>query len=617
MCSELQGYLDSFNSTLTTQWNGQKSDVAFSAELLSANNNMGLGYLLDPATFTAVIVELNADAQLGVQAVKIEGGYPILDPQFYSFPGVKYSYTDVVNFYKKLVGEIRRRGLKLVIEVNVLFPTLATDLPLKAYFSSLSLSQIAAGRAVVAQTIAEELQPDWLTLGAEPDTESLVLGFPSEMTPQQYASYTSTCVTQLRGAGINGHPLIGAGIGDWQMNALDYIQALGTTGIDFLDVHVDAVNLGWLADVPGYLQAARAAGIKGAGFSEAWLKKASDEQLKGASEYQILLAIGTAADPLNAYSFWEPLDTQFIGEVVDLAYWQGLYFMNPFWSPNFFAYLDYNNTAGMTSPQVQSAWLSEAAAAHKTGFLTATGQAYEAAVARPTRPATASAASGALHVSAESIVSVYGPTLGGSGVAASSLPLPVSLGGVSVTVTDNTGAEVAAPLFYAGPQQINAEIPPGMNTGLAAITVTSSAGVMTGPVTIDAVAPSVFAANQSGKGIAAAQVATNSANNTQTVTDVFHCTPSSCAPNPIDLSKGSSALVLYGTGIRHRASLSDVTVSIGDQRLPAAYAGPTPGYVGLDQVNVALPGSLEGSGTVDVSVSIAGTVSNNLTVTFK
>ena len=301
------------------------------------------------------------------------------------------------------------------------------------------------------------------------------------------------------------------------------------------------------------------------------------------------------------------MDTQFIDEVVDLAYWQGLYYMNPFWSPNFFAYLDYNSTAGMTLPQVQSLWLSEAAAAHQTGFLTATGQAYEAAVAQPTRPATVSAASGSLQVASDSIVSVYGPTLGGSGVAASSLPLPASLGGVSVTVTDNTGAEVAAPLFYAGPQQINAEIPPGMNTGLAALTVTTSAGAMTGPVMIDAVAPSLFAANQTGKGIAAAQVVTNSANNTQTVTDVFQpgCTPSSCSPNPIDLSKGSSALVLYGTGIRHRASLSDVTVNIGDQRLPAAYAGPTPGYVGLDQVNVALPESLEGSGSVDVSVSIA------------
>jgi len=75
--------------------------------------------------------------------------------------------------------------------------------------------------------------------------------------------------------------------------------------------------------------------------------------------------------------------------------------------------------------------------------------------------------------------------------------------------------------------------------------------------------------------------------------------------------------VLYGTGIRNRAALSDVMVQIGDQSLPAAYAGAQPTFIGLDQVNVVLPGSLAGSGTVSLSVSVAGTSSNALTVTFQ
>jgi uncharacterized protein (TIGR03437 family) len=57
--------------------------------------------------------------------------------------------------------------------------------------------------------------------------------------------------------------------------------------------------------------------------------------------------------------------------------------------------------------------------------------------------------------------------------------------------------------------------------------------------------------------------------------------------------------VLYGTGIQNRASLSDVTVTIGSQTLPAFYAGSA-GYAGEDQVNVMLPASLAGSGTVNV-----------------
>jgi uncharacterized protein (TIGR03437 family) len=88
-------------------------------------------------------------------------------------------------------------------------------------------------------------------------------------------------------------------------------------------------------------------------------------------------------------------------------------------------------------------------------------------------------------------------------------------------------------------------------------------------------------------------------------------------PVPLDVSAGNSALVLYGTGIRGAAALSDVTVQIGSQTLPVFYAGAAPDFVGLDQVNVVLPASLAGSGTVNVSVSVSGAVSNTVTVSFK
>ena len=75
---------------------------------------------------------------------------------------------------------------------------------------------------------------------------------------------------------------------------------------------------------------------------------------------------------------------------------------------------------------------------------------------------------------------------------------------------------------------------------------------------------------------------------------------------PIDLSAGPTALELYGTGIRNCCqnpdTPSNVTVTIGNQTFPAFFAGPAPGWVGLDQVNVGpLPSSLAGSGTVTVT----------------
>jgi len=50
--------------------------------------------------------------------------------------------------------------------------------------------------------------------------------------------------------------------------------------------------------------------------------------------------------------------------------------------------------------------------------------------------------------------------------------------------------------------------------------------------------------------------------------------------------------------------------------MPVSYAGPQGSFDGLDQVNVALPPNLQGSGTVVLTVTAAGRVSNQVSVTF-
>jgi uncharacterized protein (TIGR03437 family) len=117
--------------------------------------------------------------------------------------------------------------------------------------------------------------------------------------------------------------------------------------------------------------------------------------------------------------------------------------------------------------------------------------------------------------------------------------------------------------------------------------------------------------------VAAAEFVTNE-NGKQTIVDIFSgaCSTGTCDV-PLDVSSGQTALVLFGTGIENRSSLSVVTVTIGKQTLPVDYAGPTPGLAGLDQVNVLLPASLAGSGTVNITVSVDGTVSNTVTANFK
>jgi uncharacterized protein (TIGR03437 family) len=76
-------------------------------------------------------------------------------------------------------------------------------------------------------------------------------------------------------------------------------------------------------------------------------------------------------------------------------------------------------------------------------------------------------------------------------------------------------------------------------------------------------------------------------------------------------------LLLYGSGVRGRAALSDVVVTIGGVPAEVVYAGPQGNFVGLDQVNVKLPRSLAGRKEVNVLLSVTGRTANPVTVSIK
>ena len=212
-CTEIQGYLTSFNATLGSQWDGSRSPVSFNTNLLTADDNGGLQRLLNPNTLSGVERELDGLVRLGMQSVNISVGFPLLYEPFYQWNNDPQDYQTVLTFYQSVMSEARQRGLKVLIESSVVFPSTATDVPLSQYYATLSDANVTTGRAQVALTIAQQLQPDWLDLGSEPDTQSYLLGRPAEYTPTQYASLISSIVAELRNAGIKGTPLIGAGCG--------------------------------------------------------------------------------------------------------------------------------------------------------------------------------------------------------------------------------------------------------------------------------------------------------------------------------------------------------------------------------------------------------------------
>ncbi|MEO8127627.1 MAG: hypothetical protein ABJF23_19070 [Bryobacteraceae bacterium] len=201
--------------------------------------------------------------------------------------------------------------------------------------------------------------------------------------------------------------------------------------------------------------------------------------------------------------------------------------------------------------------------------------------------------------------------------SANTQPLPTTLGGVTLTVTDSAGTQRNAPLVYVSPSQINFVVPEGTAPGPITIAATAGAASSTATATVTAVAPTLFSANGSGTGVAAATAIRVQIGNPalQAPVTVFQCANNTCTPVPIQLGIDTPIyLTLYGTGIRNRSSLDNVKVNIKGVATAPSYAGPTPGFTGLDQVNVPLNLNLRGAGAVDVTVSVDGQTSNTVTI---
>jgi uncharacterized protein (TIGR03437 family) len=100
----------------------------------------------------------------------------------------------------------------------------------------------------------------------------------------------------------------------------------------------------------------------------------------------------------------------------------------------------------------------------------------------------------------------------------------------------------------------------------------------------------------------------------QSPVPVFSCGTSGCVAVPIDLGIDTPVyLSLFGTGIRNRSSLSNVTVTINGISVPVLYAGPQSQFPGLDQVNVALTSNLRASGETNVVLMVDGQTANPVT----
>lgn len=208
-------------------------------------------------------------------------------------------------------------------------------------------------------------------------------------------------------------------------------------------------------------------------------------------------------------------------------------------------------------------------------------------------------------ISPGALATVFGGGFGAALANASSLPLPTQLGSVSVKVNGT-----AAPLVFVSPGQINFQVPWETSPGTASITVTANGQTSSSAsVQVVSAAPGIFFNSSTGQAIAQNQDnSVNTSSNPARVgsTIVVYLTGSGPLDHP--LADGAAAAASPLSSVT-----STVSAAFGSVPAQVSFAGMTPGFVGLLQMNIVVPASLNAQDYL-LSVTINGQKSNAATI---
>ena len=582
--------------------------------IMSANLELAQGAFIASIPTEALLGYVDGLKAAGAQRIEINPGYLSLqDPS-------------VMAKYDQLVQHIRQLGLLLTINTEYI----------TAQQPVTSFQQFQSAAVAGAQQIAARYQPDNFVIVHEPDTMAGRMGIST--TVADWDGFIRAVAPGVQQS--SPHTRLGAGCyyaPDSGLTATEannenaYFEDFAT--IPYLDfLTMDIYNVGTFDQYQQWAQLAHSSG-KGVYIEETWIPHYFENGLP--PNWASLPDLDQAATIGADDAIFAPLFAPWIQAMALFASANGMEAVTPFTTPAFFQY----GTTGSDVPEDLSYDMAVATAIEQ-GQLTATGQAYQGdghqvgikvatSVSSATYATIASAfipncGSGSnpcnadATVAPDELVSAFGVNLATSSAPSPSAKFPTTLGGTSVTLVDSSNTSYAVPLSYVSPTQVNYVVPSAAQPGAATLTVTSGDGtITTGVVLVSAINPGLYTANASGKGAPAGFAVCSGAcagwpnrqANGQYVQNLFSCSAGSCTPQPISLgvSTDTVALELFGTGIRHVASASAVTATINGQTLPVQFAGAQGQFTGEDQVNVVLPHSLAGSGTV--SLILTATVS--------
>ncbi len=210
------------------------------------------------------------------------------------------------------------------------------------------------------------------------------------------------------------------------------------------------------------------------------------------------------------------------------------------------------------------------------------------------------------------IISLFGARFAGGNNFATQLPLERELAGVSVRIGGQD-----APLFFVGPEQINAQMLFQMSPGDSVPVAVSAGGLLTAPQNylIAPTQPGIF---NVGGGQGAVLIAN---------TDILVAPVGSIPGRQTRPAEGGEFISIFCTGLgatnptvgagepgAGETVTIPITATIGGVNASASFAGLAPGFVGLYQVNARVPEEVAPGSAVAVVITQDGIASNTVTI---
>jgi uncharacterized protein (TIGR03437 family) len=221
-------------------------------------------------------------------------------------------------------------------------------------------------------------------------------------------------------------------------------------------------------------------------------------------------------------------------------------------------------------------------------------------------------AAGGLDVPRGGFAIAYGPVMAQRDQQSKGQPLPLTLGGISVKVTDARGVTRPAGMFWAsaGWGQVNFVVPADSAPGPARMTIErADTSRESTNILIADTAPG-FWTGVSCRGPAEGTAIQIFAGGRTVESPISHCQAGRCSTLPIPMTGAATTrLQLRGSGFRYAGSASGIEVTIDGIRVPVLSFGPSTDP-GVDQLTIELPRALAGRGEVDVLCHIRGRISN-------